>query len=287
MINNRAKTFILLFFGTCFQVSLVSQNITDSVFNTNINNINAIGNKLVQIKFNDTLQDSLNTIFYSTLKTLLETTNAIEYNFDSLKHVGNITSDDKQLRFFTYNLPRSNGTYIHYGFLLVYNKDFKKNKLYELIDSRNTIDNPENITLSPENWYGALYYQIITEKYDGEKIYTLIGYQGNNLYSNKKIIDVLFFTQSDKPRFGKAIFQIGKKKQRRIIFEFSRMASMMVKYDENYKMIILDHLSPLSPLHYGSFQHYGPDFSYDALKFTNGLWQFIPEVDYKPEKKKR
>ncbi len=262
-------------------------NTSDSVFRQSELKIAGLAEQLFNTRLNNKRQDTLNQQLKNELASALNLEGSMQYPFDSLKYIGHVTSTDGAVRIFTYNYVRENGDYEHVGFLQYYSKESKNTFLYQLTDAGLSLQEPENVTLSHENWYGALYYQIVETKFEGEKYYTLIGLNGNNLYSRKKVIDLLYFTSSDKPKFGKAIFVVGKRKQRRLIFEFSRMANMMVKYDAKLDMIVLDHLAPESTIHTGDFKHYGPDWSYDGLKFNNGQWEFVLEIDYKPEKTKR
>jgi len=62
---------------------------------------------------------------------------------------------------------------------------------------------------------------------------------------------------------------------------------MMLIYDTKFNMIVMDHLSPSSPVYNGDYQFYGPDLSFDALKFEDGLWIYESAIDYKPITKKR
>ena len=54
---------------------------------------------------------------------------------------------------------------------------------------------------------------------------------------------------------------------------------MGLKYDERFKMIVFDHLSPIRPELAGDYKFYGPDFSYDGYKFENGFWVYMPDLD--------
>jgi hypothetical protein len=154
--------------------------------------------------------------------------------------------------------------------------------LYPLIDKSDEIGDVANQNLSNENWFGATYYQIIDSKSTIGHLYVLLGWDGNTIYTSKKIIESLFFTESGRPKFGKTAFITDRTKVKRVIFEYSRMASMMLDYDKNLKMIVMDHLSPSKPMYMGNFQFYGPDLSYDAFKFEDGFWVYYPTIDYKP-----
>ena len=88
--------------------------------------------------------------------------------------------------------------------------------------------------------------------------------------------------------FGLPIFLRGKSIAFRVIFEFTERATMMLRYDKKYAMVIFDHLSPISSEYSGNPRFYGTDFSYDALKFENGFWVYIDDVDIRnPETSKK
>ena len=64
-----------------------------------------------------------------------------------------------------------------------------------------------------------------------------------------------------------------------LAFVYNEKATMSLRYDEEKKMIIFDHLSPSQPSLEGKFEFYGPDFTYDGLKFEKGIWVHYPNID--------
>ena len=90
--------------------------------------------------------------------------------------------------------------------------------------------------------------------------------------TNKKIIDVLYFDKN-KPCFGAPIFDLKKKKKfKRLVFEFSNSASMLLRYEEKRKILVYEKVSPPRMQDYGHPETYLPDGSYDVLIFKNGIW---------------
>ncbi len=212
---------------------------------------------------------------------IFENNNAFEYTFDSLKHIGVRFSDDKQVKLITWNLKFSDGSYTYYGYLQYMIKKKNTVKTFKLIDKSSEIENPSNIYLSDTNWYGCLYYKILANKYAGKKYYTLLGWDGGDYLITRKIIDVLTFSKKGSPRFGKSMFKIDKTKSKRIIFEYSNRAVMSLNYDDKLKMIIYDYLSPQKPIQKGQYQYYGPDGTYDGLRFGKGKWIHYSNIDIK------
>ena len=234
----------------------------------------------------DNEKDSLNAIILEYFHNSLKQKGSFNYPYSSIKRIGNIYSDDKKVRLITWNIKYKNGEYKYFGFLQHVNK--KKNRVdtWMFVDESDIMPNPEVLSLYHNHWFGALYYQIVEVKDGGKKYYTLIGWDGNNYLSQKKIIDVLYFSGSGKPKFGKSIFRLDKasRKNKRIIYEYNSQIVMSVQYDKRYKKIVIDHLRPEPKSMKGQYEFYVTDGSYDALEFVMGKWRLIEDFDAKNEK---
>ena len=218
----------------------------------------------------------LNNKILKEFKNALQQENSFKCDFGKLTKISKLVSDDGKLKIFTWHIQFSDGNFKYFGFIQYQNK---KNKLIiELTDQSEKMTNPEQLTLNAENWYGALYYKIISKKIKKQTYYTLLGWDGNNNYSNKKLIDVLTVSSDGFIQFGAPIFEYQTQIKNRIIFEYGEQVSMVLRYDTDYKMIIWDHLAPSQKQFAGQFQFYGPDFSYDALVFKKGFWNFLEKV---------
>ncbi len=215
----------------------------------------------------------------STFERALSVEHSFDYSFDSLKEIGRIYSPDKAFRIINWDLARNDGTHDYFGFIQVYNIKKKTYLLYFLTDKSADIKNAENAIGDANKWFGMLYYKIIPVKVKGKKYYTLLGFDGNDKLTSKKIIDVLSFNTDGSPRFGADLFKLEKKSPKRVIFEYAAQAVMSLKYNEDTRQIMFDHLSPSEPKLEGQFQYYGPDFSFDALEFKKGKWVYTPDVD--------
>jgi hypothetical protein len=61
---------------------------------------------------------------------------------------------------------------------------------------------------------------------------------------------------------------------------------MMLRYDLNAKMIVMDNLSPSEYFFQNDLRYYGPDSSHNGLKFEKGKWIYYKEMDLRnPEMK--
>ncbi|MFO7829183.1 MAG: hypothetical protein R6V23_11205 [Bacteroidales bacterium] len=226
----------------------------------------------------DNKKELMNEEILTIFRKILAQDESFDYNFSSLKYIGNLKSDDDNLRIITWNLAYYDGTHQYFGFI-----QFKKNRrtilTYELNDQSEHIKEPEFQILSHKNWYGALYYQIIVNKHRGNVFYTLLGSDLNDLHSKKKVIEILQFDNDDQPVFGAQVFKNREKMLSRVIFEYNAQVNMGLNYDESKQMIVYDHLSPFRASLKEQYQFYGPDFSYDGLKFENGIWNTYHDID--------
>jgi hypothetical protein len=227
---------------------------------------------------NDLAKENINAKIINYFKLALNTENSFDYNFGSLKNVGIIKSPDENLRIITWNLPYNDRTHKYFGFIQ-YKKSRRETVTFQLNDESDFIGTPEFAVLDQNKWYGALYYQIIDNKYRGTTYYTLLGVDLHDILTKKKIIEILYFDSSDQPVFGKRVFKNVRESVTRVIFEYSAQADMVLTYDKEKEMIIYDHLSPYRPSLKGQYEFYGPDFSYDGLKFERGIWNSYPDLD--------
>ncbi len=195
-----------------------------------------------------------------------------------------LESDDGSLRIFTWAVPLSEG-YRYYGFIHRYDKKHNMTFFYRLYDRSDDIKNPENQYLDQDNWYGCIYYDLISQSYKRKTIYTVLGADPNGNIINRKIIDVITFRGNGAPRFGYDFRNEYGQPVKRFIFEYNNQASMMLRWEDRLKMIVFDHLSPSEPRYKGLPQFYGPDFSYDGLKFEKGKWIYVIDIDLRAPKK--
>ncbi len=214
--------------------------------------------------------------FIKVLVKALKIDGSFDYPFDSLTAIGILYPEDRSFRIFNWNLLYVNGTYRYYGAI---QKNSRKTEVYPLYDYSDYFKtNPEDTVTSNERWYGVLYYKIVKQG----KYYMLFGWDGYNLRSNKKVIDVLTFNKKGNPVFGAPIFNFGTLKEpklhSRFIIEYKKTAQVSVNYDAGLKMIVYDHLIPLDPKAEGMYFLYVPDGSYEGFEFKKKKWQHISSV---------
>lgn len=267
------RRLIVFFFVACLPASFVAQTYDSSI----ADELKSYTDHFLNLSASDEAKDSTNRLFIEKLLEITQTAKSFSYTYDHIKNLSVRSSPDGKVRTYTWFLLSKNYGYKSYG-ILQYLDEKKQVHVFELKEME---DFPKGImykTLGPDNWYGCLYFDIIEYSYKKEKIYVLLGFDGNDGITSRKVIETLSFSKN-KPRFGDNLFYQGNKSYSRIIFEYSAKITMGVRYDPKKKWIVFDHLSPENQGLVGQYQFYGPDFSYDAFQFTKGKFRYISDVD--------
>lgn len=234
----------------------------------------------------DADKNLINNKIIDLFKETLNNKESFLYNFTKLRNVGILNSNDEKVKIYTWNLSFQDGSFKYYGFIQ-YKKSKKEIKLIQLFDDSENTKNPERASLGSSNWFGALYYELIEVSGKDRNYYTLLAWDGNNLFSNKKIVDVLYFTKSGQAKFGYPLFRKNGRFAKRIVFEYSKTASMALRYDKGLEAIIFDRLVPSKPTFTGNFQFYVPDVTTDGLVLAKDKrWDFVDDIATKNPKSK-
>ena len=220
-----------------------------------------------------------NEDFIDLLQTVLNRPESFEWSFDSLKYTAVLQSPDEAFRMYNWNVPLDNNTHRYFCYIQYRDKKEKTIKVIRLEDNPVDVPNLDRALIKPKDWYGALYYEIIPVKRGKKKYYTLLGWDGNNGQTTRKVIDVLQFYPNRPPRFGAGLFAYKKERPKRIVFEYSSQVVMSLRYDHKEKKIVFDHLAPINPSLEGQYQFYSPDASFDALELTRGKWVYSSDID--------
>ncbi len=229
-------------------------------------------------------RDSANRHFIQKLLEVVSTKEGFDYPFACVDNMLRLEDEQGSFRLFTWQIPDTTFRYIRHGLVVV--KTRKEIKVSYLQDQMQSIEEPCYRQLKPEKWYGALYYKMIPVKKGRTQLYTLLGYApGKEL--NRKVIDVIEVKNNGKVRFGAKVFYIDQlmdktmhKPPMRLILAYGTQYSASVKWNEKKRMIIIDHLSPPNSKLKGVYHMYGPDFSYDGLKWKDGWWYLHENIKF-------
>ncbi len=273
--------FSFLFLAIIFINTTCLSQIAKPVVNPSLNKLKMMEDSLAKLSQKiidgETLEErnSANEAFIKTLNTAINIPYSYSYPFDSLKTVSVLKSPDKNFKIFSWSVADTGGTYHFYGTIQM-NRE-KEAPLFPLVDYSNKIANPKDTITNNQKWYGAVYYKIIPV-YAAKPYYILLGLKGNNLRTTKKVIEVLSF-RNEKPEFGRGIFEGKGKNTKRIIFEYTHDAVMLLRFEQEKSLIVFDHLSPPDAKFKNQPETYGPDLSYDGFQLKNGKWYFTENLD--------
>ena len=221
----------------------------------------------------------INDSIVQLMEVTLQISGSIDYPFVQLAKMGKISSTDAKIRIYTWNLPWTDGTNTYFGFLQYKTNNKGEIKQVFLNDKSAEIPDASVSVLSPSRWYGMLIYEIVENKDGGNVYYTLLGLDNHDLFVSCKIADVLYLDDHNDPVFGKQIFHYQNRLFCRVIFQYSAKVKMSLKWNSKMRMIIFDHLAPPNSAYTGNYTYYGPDFSFDGLRFENGRWELVEKID--------
>lgn len=214
-----------------------------------------------------------NFSFVKTLVTALNTPHSYGFGFEKLDMVSLLEAPDGKFRVFSWHLPLNDGSYLYYGAVQLHTDDGSL-RLYPLLDKTYEIEQPDEAVLPHTDWYGAQYYRIVPFGTD----YILLGWKGHTPEVNQKVIEVMQLAE-DGLVLGKKVFRHADTQGRaRLIYRFSRQASMYLDYDASENRIVVDHLSPADERFRGQYQYYGPDMSHDAWLVGDGELLLDPDI---------
>ena len=210
-----------------------------------------------------------------------------------------LTSPDGQLRIFTWAVVRAHGEFECFGAVQYYNEREEEFQYSLLNDKSEEIMNREESLLSPSNWLGAVYQELIQTSQGDKTYYTLLGWNGVDNLTERKIIEPVVL-RGGVPQFGAPLVR-RERNLRRVVLEYRNDAMVNLSYEEQFveeverdrvkvkgtnryrtvekrkqhkeKMIIFDEVEPQIQGMEGLFQYYVPSGLELAYAFVDGKWE--------------
>ena len=213
------------------------------------------------------------------LLEILKRPYSFHYPFDSLQAISIVYPPDSNFRVFTWQLRLPSGRYRHFG-ALQFNQDDSL-KLIPFFDASDFMSNYEDTITGKNNWYGCMYYKIISRMDDSTKYYYMFGFDPNDDFSNKKLIEVMHFDHNNMPIFGAPKFYYCKLDtvytHNRLILTYKEDATPTLNFYPEKDMIVYDHLVPLNPLSTAGMT-FVPDGTYEGFKYDGHRWVHVSKV---------
>ena len=235
-----------------------------------INGLKIVQGKMPMERF------TADSIFTKQLVKALVTKNSFYFPFDSIVNISKQYAPDSSFRILTWQLVINENMVRQHGAIQMRTADGSL-KLFPLIDQSDITISATDTINNNQAWYGAVYYKIVMKKFDGHTYYTLLGFDENNIRSDKKVMDILEFV-NDKPVFGKNIFVINgnkdlSKNMTRFIYEFKKLASPRLSYDADLDAVVFDELQSENNTPKRKWTLVGTG-EYEAFKWKNGKWVY-------------
>lgn len=220
------------------------------------------------------------SLFTRMFVRALKTNNSFYFPFDSLATISKLYPPDSSFRIFTWQLVISDNIVMQHGAIQIKTSDGSL-KLFPLIDKSDIILHLSDTVVNNKNWIGAVYYRIIETNAGDKKLYTLLGYDEDNIRSNRKFIEVLHF-ENGEPVFGGNYFNFDKDSAKipaisRYVLEYKKTAGARLTYDENLGMIVYEHLYSPSDEPKKKWTLI-PDGDYEGFKWNGSQWGHIIKV---------
>ncbi|HEX4888208.1 MAG TPA: hypothetical protein VFV37_09210 [Luteibaculaceae bacterium] len=170
----------------------------------------------------------------------------------------------------------------YYGYLVLRSEGI--NRLISLQDGERFDVRLENEQLSPTQWPGAVYYDLMPTR--EKEVWFLLGYRSKDRLLDHKIIEVLSL-KNGTPLFGQPIIEHGKNAKYRRIFTFPSDQIFPLVFDKERQQIVFQRLVPDDNAYAGNYLFYHVNKSFDAYRWEKKKWRLQLDVPaLMPERKK-
>jgi hypothetical protein len=251
---------------------------TDSILSVFEQKVIALGKTIVT----DSLMENRMAAAVQLAKELpvqLRESGSFSYPFDSVQTLSILYPSDSTFRIITWQLYVDVDDYRYFGFIQT---NEAKPRVIVLKDKSKDMEDVslDYEVMTADNWYGALYYKIMSfETPEGMK-HLLFGYDGYQFFNKRKILEVLTVSNGQFI-FGAPVLggpDPGRSDQikNRMLLQYAAGSHVTLNYDPELDIIIYDNLVPQSSIN--GRPAWVPDGSYKAFRLEKGLWTYVDKV---------
>ncbi|MFN8319060.1 MAG: hypothetical protein U0V54_06500 [Saprospiraceae bacterium] len=216
-------------------------------------------------------------VFTQSFLEELRKSGSYQQSFSELKWISGKADADRSFRIFTWQVEDEKGKFQQYGAI-----QKKDGTVYELKDKTAFEPDMEYAQLQPDQWLGALYYNMIETKTEKGKAWLLFGYDGGDGKNRLKVVDVLSFDKEGKPVFGAELFLISDGKRpdakTRVGLRYSSLANVNFNYNAAEEMIIHDYVVARMGIDPEGNAALVPDGTYTGYKWDGRYWKKIEQL---------
>lgn len=216
-------------------------------------------------------------LFKREFEIMLDTPGSYEYQFESLKWISKLTSEDKKFRIFSWIVADEDVVSSTHGYI-----QFADGRVVALNDTGEMTTDLEYEQKTPSDWFGALYYHIMPFTSNGTTDYILFGYRQFGKFDKVKVLDVLSLAD-DEITFGKDLFIRKIEDERddiktRLLLMYSADSNVTLNYNGNMDMIVYDNLISRMGRIEGQGPTQLPDGSFVGYKRDGENWTYVDKI---------
>jgi len=218
-------------------------------------------------------------LFYKELQKELAKEDSFYDPLANIEWISKLYAADSSFRVISYQVNVNDASYDSYGFIQT-----QSGSVIPLVNKNAELEDVEYLSLDKDNWFGALYYNMMEVEIEGKTNYLLFGYDGYSKYDRRKVVEVITDVTEDNVVFGNEIFIVEKEGERpdrkqRILIEFSGHSNVTLNYDEGLDMIVHPHLISRMGTVPGQGATNVSDGSLVGYKLgEDGLWHFVEKI---------
>jgi hypothetical protein len=209
------------------------------------------------------------TAMEAKLETLLAMPDSYTISLDSIRGVSLLHADT--FRIATWQHMVSDSVFEYGGFIQT------PKRLTWLRDSRPFLKGSAWSTYTPDAWYGCLYYDIIPFRRDGETLYVLLGFHGQDKLVNTKVADVLAW-RDGRASLGVPVFTGQDRPMARLMLTYADVSTVHIRYDQKLRAIVHEHLVNLPGVGPEGQALPVSDGSLEGWVLKKGNWEYVEEM---------
>lgn len=220
---------------------------------------------------------------FETIKGYFETHVKADDGFKQDFEFENISfaiSPDSTLRIYSGVWQKKENEFDYYSFVQ-YNGEEKGWKVYRN-SVGNQFDDPNRVYLNKDEWFGGLCYQIYPYKFGKNNHYLVFSFNAYTGKERRKLVEFLSWENGElKPQEHLFKDKDQRKGESLFVLQYSWESTPVLRYDENEKIIIFDHLVPAPSVYDRDNISFVSDGTYEAfvLKKDRWMWEEILEIN--------
>ena len=216
-------------------------------------------------------------LFQKQFEIMLNTPGSYQHDFESLKWISKLDSDDNKFRIFSWIVADDDVVSTTYGYI-----QFADGRVVILKDTGEMTIDLEYEQTDADSWFGALYYHIMPFTNAGKTDYILFGYRQLAKFDKVKVLEVLSI-DGDEVTFGKELFVKKIEDSRdevrsRLLLTYSADANVTLNYNASMGMIVHDHLISRMGRIEGQGPTQLPDGSFVGYKQEMDSWIYVDKL---------